>query len=66
MLNKLFHSRIGFHNGVRASAGLTLGLTIIGTLLMKPRLPPKRNQGSILLSLRTFMQEPAYVLAILG
>ena len=66
MLNQLFHGRTGFHNGVRASAGLNLGLMIIGILLMKPRLPPKRPDGNLLFSLRTFMREPAYILTVLG
>ena len=67
MLNQLFYGRTGFHNGVRASAGFTLGLMIIGILLMKPRLPPKkRHDGSWLISFRTFMREPAYALVTLG
>ena len=66
MLNRLFHGRAGFHNGVRASAAFTLGLMMIGILLMKPRLPPKRRNGSLLISFRTFMREPAYVLTALG
>ncbi|KAF8657144.1 hypothetical protein AX14_007916, partial [Amanita brunnescens Koide BX004] len=66
MLNRLFHGRAGFHNGVRASATLTLGLMVISTLLMKPRLPPKRRGGSLLVSIRTFMREPPFVLTALG
>ncbi|KAF8351994.1 major facilitator superfamily domain-containing protein [Amanita rubescens] len=67
ILNQLFYGRTGFHNGVRASAGFTLGLMIIGILLMKPRLPPKkRHDGSWLISFRTFMREPAYALVTLG
>lgn len=66
MLNQLFDGQVGFYNGVRASAGLNLGLMIIGVLLMKPRLPPTRHEGSLLRSLRTFMRDPAYVLVTLG
>ncbi|KAF8701693.1 hypothetical protein AX14_000339, partial [Amanita brunnescens Koide BX004] len=66
MLNQLFHGRTGFHNGVRASAGFNLGLMMIGILLMKPRLPPKRHDGNLLISFRTFMRELPYVLVILS
>lgn len=67
MLNQLFHGRTGFNNGVRASAGFTTGLMVIGILLMKPRLPPKKkHDGSFVISFRTFMREPAYVLVTLG
>ncbi|KAF5383077.1 hypothetical protein D9615_004876 [Tricholomella constricta] len=67
MLNQLFHGRVGFHAGVRASAGMNLGLIVIALLLMKPRLPPKsRKQGSTLLDLKTFLREPAYVTTISG
>ena len=66
MLNQLFHGRAGFHNGVRASAAFTLSLMMIGILLMKPRLPPKRRGSSLLISFRTFMREPAFALTSLG
>ncbi|KAF8067971.1 major facilitator superfamily domain-containing protein [Lyophyllum atratum] len=67
MLNNLFHGKVGFHNGVRASAGLNLGLLVVALLLMKPRLPPSsRTQGSILQDLETFLREPAYVTTIAG
>ena len=66
MLNQLFHGRTGFHNGVRASAGFILGLMILGILLMKPRLPPKKHDRNFLVSIQKFMREPAYVLVTLG
>lgn len=68
MLNKLFHGSVGFRNGVRASAGLNLGLLVIALLLMKPRLPPNpaRNQVSLLQNFKIFLREPAYVSTIIG
>ncbi|GLB39004.1 putative major facilitator superfamily protein [Lyophyllum shimeji] len=67
MLNKLFHGRVGFRNGVRASAGLNLGLLAIALLLMRPRLPPSpRKQGSLSQNFKTFFREPAYVSTIAG
>ncbi|KAF8625089.1 hypothetical protein AX15_005568 [Amanita polypyramis BW_CC] len=66
MLNRLFYGQAGFHNGVRASAGLNVGLLILAVLFMKPRLPPKKHEGSLLINLRTFLREPGYLLAMLG
>ncbi|KAK2460860.1 hypothetical protein APHAL10511_007330 [Amanita phalloides] len=66
MLNQLFHGRVGFHNGVRASAGLNLGLLLIAILLMKTRLPPRGREDSLLNSFSRFMREPAYLLATSG
>ena len=57
-LNHLFHGRAG----VRASAAFTLGLMTISILLMKPRLPPKRCDGSLLINFQAFIREPTYVL----
>ncbi|KAF8068867.1 major facilitator superfamily domain-containing protein [Lyophyllum atratum] len=67
MLNRLFHGSVGFHNGVRSSAGMNLGLLAIALLLMKPRLPAcSRKQGSTLQNLKTFLREPSYVSTIAG
>jgi len=67
MLNKLFHGPVGFHNGVRASAGVLGGLLIIAILLMKPRLPPtSRKHGSTLGDLRVFLRDPPYVIMVFG
>jgi hypothetical protein len=41
MLNKLFSSRIGFHNGIRISAGLNVFLLLVSFTLMRTRMPPK-------------------------
>jgi predicted permease len=66
MLNHLFHGSAGFHVGVRASAGLNLGLMTIGVLLIRPRLPPTREGNRMLPQLWTFCQDPPYIFAILG
>ena len=66
MLNKLFHGRAGFHNGVRASAALALGLMLISIPLMKPRLQPKTHRGNTLVNYCKFMREPAFALTALG
>ncbi|RXW23621.1 hypothetical protein EST38_g2227 [Candolleomyces aberdarensis] len=41
MLNKLFSGRVGFHNGIRISAGLNVFLLLLSFALMRTRLPPK-------------------------
>ena len=66
MLNRLFHGRAGFHNGVRASAALALGLMLISIPLMKPRLQPKTHGGSTLINFRKYIREPAFALTALG
>jgi hypothetical protein len=67
MLNRLFHGPAGFHFGVRASAGLILGLLTIATVLMRPRLPPNpRKQGNTFKDFRAFLSDPPYVATLVG
>ncbi|KAG6853434.1 hypothetical protein C0991_004434 [Blastosporella zonata] len=67
MLNQLFHGRVGFRNGVRASGGMVGALLIIAILLMKPRLPPtSRKHGSTLHDLKVFLRDPPYVIMVTG
>jgi hypothetical protein len=67
MLNRLFHGSVGFHNGVRASAGFLLGLLTIATVLMKPRLPPNpRKEGNTFQDFRAFLSDPPYVITLIG
>jgi MFS family permease len=66
MLNHLFYGSSGFHVGVRASAGLNLGLMVVGVLLMRTRLPPKKTGAKLLPQLAAFLQDPPYVFAISG
>ncbi|KAF9552105.1 MFS general substrate transporter [Agrocybe pediades] len=67
MLNAWFHGSLGFHSGVKASAGLCAGLLILSLILMKPRYPKnKRKASSTLKSLRYFLRDMPYVIMILG
>ncbi|KAJ8517160.1 hypothetical protein ONZ45_g5631 [Pleurotus djamor] len=64
MLNQLFNGSVGFHNGVRASAGMNLGLLLLANLLMKPRLPPKK--GGMSFPVNEFLRDPPYVFAMIS
>lgn len=69
MLNNLFNNpRVGFATGVRASAGLILGLLVIAFSMMRTRLPPKKAVGflGIWSSATTFSRDWAYVCAVCG
>ena len=67
MLNHLFYGHLGFHNGVRISAGLIGGLLILANLLMKPRLAPtSKKEGGTLNDLKTFSRDAPYVLTVFG
>ena len=69
MLNNLFNNpKVGFAVGVRASAGLILGLMVIAFSMMRTRLPPKKAVGflGIWSSATTFVQDWAYVCAVCG
>ncbi|XP_006455155.1 hypothetical protein AGABI2DRAFT_187594 [Agaricus bisporus var. bisporus H97] len=66
MLNALFHGPLGFHNGVRVSAGFCAGLLIVALLLVKTRLPPSQKPHNTLTSLKLFSREPSYVATTLG
>ncbi|PPQ76707.1 hypothetical protein CVT26_004383, partial [Gymnopilus dilepis] len=67
LLNKWFHGSLGFHSGVRASAGICGGLFAIALVLMKPRYPPNRPISvSILRSLKVFMKDAPYVFVALA
>ncbi|KIM41319.1 hypothetical protein M413DRAFT_72154 [Hebeloma cylindrosporum] len=67
MLNAWFHGALGFHSGVRASAGLTGGLMIIALFLMKPRYPVNgKKASSTLRYFRVFLQDLPYAIMILG
>ncbi|KAF8961854.1 major facilitator superfamily domain-containing protein [Flammula alnicola] len=67
MLNAWFHGSLGFHSGVKASAGLTGGLLIISLLLMKPQYPKNAKKAiSTLRSFRIFLHDFPYVIMIVG
>jgi hypothetical protein len=64
MLNKLFHSSVGFHNGVRASAGLNLILLVLAVLLMRTRLPPQKTGNTI--PIASFVRDVPYAVTAFG
>ncbi|KAJ7122233.1 major facilitator superfamily domain-containing protein [Mycena epipterygia] len=66
MLNNTLHTRLGFPNAVRASAGLLTALLLISCCLMRPRLPPAPTQPPFWKSLRRFGRDRAYILATTG
>ncbi|KAK7693165.1 hypothetical protein QCA50_002731 [Cerrena zonata] len=69
MLNNLFNNpKVGFATGVRASAGLILGLLVIAFAMMRTRLPPKKAVGflGIWSSATRFSRDWAYVCAVCG
>ncbi|PPQ65140.1 hypothetical protein CVT24_003230 [Panaeolus cyanescens] len=69
MLNRLFSNpKIGFHNGVRISAGLNLTLLLVALALMRTRLPPKGTSVSAS-QIKQWLnpkKDPAYVAFLLG
>ncbi|KAH0578601.1 hypothetical protein H2248_003741 [Termitomyces sp. 'cryptogamus'] len=66
MLNKLFYGPAGFHGGVRASAGLCLGLLAIALLLLRPRFRPTKGQISTTAVFNNFLRDPPYVIMVCG
>jgi hypothetical protein len=66
ILNTWFHGSLGFHRGVRASAGLTGGLLAIAILLMKPRYPEKKKSQKVMSSLSIFLRDVPYVIMVFG
>ncbi|KAF9026849.1 MFS general substrate transporter [Hymenopellis radicata] len=71
MLNRLFHSGVGFHTGVCASAALNLGVLLLAIACMraKPaaprRLHHEDNENTFGRSL-LFLLEPLYAVSVLG
>ena len=63
MLNKLFHSAIGFHNGVRMSACINVALLVAACLMMRTRLPPKAVQQFPVVQ---WLKEPPYLLLLIA
>jgi len=64
LLNKLFHGPVGFHNGVRISAGLNTFLLIIANLIMRTRIPPKKVGSAV--PIAKFARDPPYVFTVIG
>ncbi|KAG6807620.1 hypothetical protein H0H93_001361, partial [Arthromyces matolae] len=55
---------LGFHNGVRAAAGLNSGLLILSNVIMRTRLPARTTTKTI--PLKAFACDAPYVFAVLG
>ncbi|KAG1776340.1 major facilitator superfamily domain-containing protein [Suillus placidus] len=66
MLNNLINGRLGFANGVRASAGLIGGLLFIANLLMRTRLPPQPKAVSYTRVLQNSSRDGAYICVCIG
>ncbi|KAG2109856.1 major facilitator superfamily domain-containing protein [Suillus discolor] len=66
MLNNLINGRLGFANGVRASATLNGGLLFIANLLMQTRLPPQSKAVSYTRVLQNSWRDGAYICASVG
>ena len=65
MLNNLIHGPAGFAKGVRASAGMCLGLLVVANLIMRKRLPAIEpiKLSSVL---KKFATDVGYISAVLG
>lgn len=66
MLNNLINGRLGFANGVRASAGMIGCLLLIAYLLMRTRLPPQPQAVSYTRVFQNSLRDRAYICACLG
>ncbi|KAF4612311.1 hypothetical protein D9613_003703 [Agrocybe pediades] len=66
MLNHLFHSKLGFGNSVRASAGLVGGLLLIACCLMRTRLPVQKKHVDQRQILRKLVKDKPYVFTSLA
>lgn len=63
MLNKFFSGSVGFHNGVRISAGINTFLLLVALAVMRTRLPPKQSRHFPVIQ---WLKEPAFGSALLG
>jgi len=61
MLNNLINGKLGFANGVRASAGMISGLNFIACLLMRTRLLPQPKAVSYTRVLKNSLTDPVFV-----
>lgn len=68
MLNNVIHGPLGFGNGVRASAGLVGSVLLLGGVLSRTRLPPKKDKESLGLwtAAKKFSRDEVYVFAVCG
>ncbi|OJA21116.1 hypothetical protein AZE42_11382 [Rhizopogon vesiculosus] len=66
MLNNTINGRLGFANGVRASAGLISGLLLIACFLIRPRLPPSKSSMNFLETANKCARDRAYIFGTAG
>ncbi|KAH7922546.1 MFS general substrate transporter [Leucogyrophana mollusca] len=67
MLNNLFNGKVGFGWGVRAAAFMDLGLLLIANLIMKTRLPSRKNRpNSKPVEIKCILTDFGYLLCIIG
>src|ERR1700709_83224 len=66
MLNNTLNGRLGFANGVRASAGLISGLLFIACFLIRPRLPPSKGTTNFLETANKCAHDSAYIFGTAG
>ncbi|KAJ3575666.1 hypothetical protein NP233_g943 [Leucocoprinus birnbaumii] len=59
ILNHFFHSKIGFHNGVRISAGINTVCFILANLMMRTNPSPKTTT-KVNVPLMSLFRDPAY------
>ncbi|KAH7890446.1 MFS general substrate transporter [Phlebopus sp. FC_14] len=67
MLNNLFDGKAGFSWGVRAAAFMDLGLLLTANLVMRTRLPSRRQRpGSKPVDMKAILSDFGYWLCIIG
>ncbi|TFK32266.1 MFS general substrate transporter [Crucibulum laeve] len=64
MVNQLVYSSIGFHGAIRIISGMNCVLFVIANLIMRPRLPPRKNAPRIAVS--SYFKEPTYTFMVVG
>ena len=65
MLNNLINGRVGFANGVRASAALVGMLLLIACLLMRTRLKPSESSANFVVTTKKCGRDSAFILGCL-
>ncbi|KLO18301.1 MFS general substrate transporter [Schizopora paradoxa] len=70
MLNHLFNDKLGFHNGVRVSAGMNTALLLLALLLLRAKYDHGRGRAPDLIpihvALEKFAKDYVYVLFVIG
>lgn len=70
MLNHLFNDKLGFHNGVRVSAGMNTALLLLALSLLRAKYDHGRGRAPDLIplhvALKKFARDYVYVLFVVG